>query len=440
MLRVESTLQNLFDMGFAPLFGLVVLLLVVLPLCLVIFRLPFLYSAILAVGLATGLSFGLGFVGQLGRFVLVAFLAIVALVDRKPFHMTRGTWIFLICVVLYILQFPRAASLFDAVTRMLYYICAFFGYVILTQKLCQNPDQFRKAIYWMVAVSFLMVWAQVFFLGQAGGGRLMGIFVSVTYCGYGLSMAILLILYALIAGYLKRLFMIVGIVTLTLAVVMLMLTGVRAMVLAGILSLPFLLKMRPGRGFVVVLVGAVLLVLILPFMLISFQEYGSGIQRLTSMDSSGRFVRWSMMWEEIKESPIIGYGMMQDMQTKRHAHNSFLQAAYSSGVPTAMLILLGFTAAVMNSWWQIGKLPVGPQRQMAALSGALLMLVYINSYMNAVLLSMDLYFTLFCIGLGIQNAISHYIAEGRRAHPGIYYASPAGANLAYGTNSLTGAR
>ena len=208
------------------------------------------------------------------------------------------------------------------------------------------------------------------------------------------------------------------------------------MVLAVLFAIPYLLRMRPGRGLIMVVVATGLCLLIFPFFLWNLEGSGA-ISRLTSLDSSGRLERWAWMWSQIKESPIIGYGLDQDaaaMQWKL-GHNAYLQIAYNCGIPTAAFILFCLSAAVVTSWRQIGRLPVGPYRQMAALGGALLMLVFILTFFEMDLLSLNLSLMLLCMGLGMQSAVTLFIA-GRQLPQNIYYSGRPGYGLAYDASSL----
>jgi O-antigen ligase len=434
-MRLEGVVKTIIEqVGLIELAGLLALLTLVLAAGFVVFRLPFLYGVILVVGLATGFAYGLGFIGMVGRYVLVALLAVVALVDRRPIHISRGTWVFLFCLLLYMLSFTRAASMADAMVRVLFYTCAFFGYLVLTNKLCQNPDQFRKAVYWMVGVSVLLAWIQVPFVWKAGSGRVGGLFEGVWYFQPALMLVIVLILYALIAGYLKRFWLIVGAVTLVIAVGMLVLTAGRTAVLSVIFTLPFLLKMRPGRGLALFVVIGIFSLLILPPVLLGLEGYDWAMEHLTSTDSSGRIEKWEAMWPGILESPVIGHGQDQDLLAFRgQGHNAFLQIAYACGIPTAAFILLSLTVALIVSWRQMGKLPVGPQRHMAGLSGALLMSVYFPSFLSMGLLTLDLPVATLYISLGMQSAVSQYIIAGRQAPQNVFYCTrPAGIGFAYG--------
>lgn len=156
-------------------------------------------------------------------------------------------------------------------------------------------------------------------------------------------------------------------VTAALWWLLLLVSGTRATMLAITVALVLvpLLAGRPGLKWLqlqLVSAAAGMACYLLGFRAVATLHSGTGLGRLATGHTSGRFAMWSEAWQMIKADPVPGggpqsYAFVID-HTGSHPHNAALQWAAEWGLPSLVIMTLLVTLAVIR-WLQFVRREYG---------------------------------------------------------------------------------
>jgi len=416
-----SKIQRTFELleGVDPEIALLLAISIFVPLFVLLatFRTPSLIFAMLVVGSCVLLRWEvLNVIGLLGKYPLLVVLAIVALVYRGKFRPSWLTRLYLVyCAVIVVGVFnPRSGSLepgatLDGFIKFASYILAYFGLIVLTAKMCADQHTSKQLLPWLLIWAVIVICIQFPFWSYLEGPRLTGVYQIPGTLQHSLARSIVILaLFLLSRGWGK--WFVPGVAIILAAAGMLILTGGRTAIGSVLAAMPFVLRVRPGRAVLLVLVTALLGSAVLVRVLPTVWGFGQTAEHLWSLESE-RYKMWRTIWPEVMAAPFFGHGTntSERYSTQRFGitlHNSYLDLAYDYGLPFAAAFMVVLGLAGLRAWRQMARAPTLELRQLAALSGALLVMLAVEALFLSDVVRINLKWFLVCMCIGIQEGVA----------------------------------
>jgi O-antigen ligase len=405
--------------GADPTLAILLAVVFVIPTVLLLlkFRAPSLIFVMLVIGSCVALRWdALNAIGLLGKYPLLLLLAIVGAKYHGSYSPSwfAKAYIVYVFIILVALFNPRAhltmGETFEGFFKVAAYLLCYVGILVLTAKICSNERHARQILTWLAVWSVIIICIQFPFWSLYAKHRLTGIYGEPGTLQHSLARSIIILLVVLIARARAKSY--VAILALVVAATgMMILTGGRTAIGSVVLALPLVWRIRPGRALLLYIaglaVGAIALVRILPTM----TGYGTTVAHLTSTDSH-RFDWWARIWPEITSAPFLGHGTgaSENFATGHFGHtlhNSFLDLAFDYGLVFAAAFLAVLGAAILRAWRQISKAPTVELKELAALSGALLIMLVLEGFFLSDLVRINLKWFLVCMCIGIQEGVAY---------------------------------
>lgn len=427
-MKIEGTLRSLAGADPALIVLLVGALMFLSAALLLYFRPPVLAWLMLVIGSAVATPWPLvNAVGLLGKYPMLLGLAVVSVAIRGRYHISRfGKFYLFYCGVIFLGVFNARApehgvSMFEGFVKVACFLLAFVGIYILAQKLVSRPDWCRQLLPWFILWAVIVILLQVPFWSFRHM-RFTGLYDTAGTLQHSLARSILILLIFVLCR--SGRWLIPGAAALVLAGFMLLLTGGRTAIGSVVFALPFALRLRPSRAAIALALVAVLAAVVVPTQIQAFAERQWTFTHLTSTHS-GRFEWWQQFWSAVLRAPLVGHGTNTSepfslLGWGSTTHNSYLDLAYDHGVPFAVLFAFFMIAAIWRAWAQLGSVPPGPQRELVALSGAMLVMLALEGVFLSDLVRINVKWFLVCFCLGIQDGVvvwQRAIISQPAAHP-----------------------
>jgi hypothetical protein len=145
-----------------------------------------------------------------------------------------------------------------------------------------------------------------------------------------------------------------------------------------------LLVRRVGRNLIIALMVGVPAAVLIGNAAVSFTGFDRVMQKFRSGSLSGRDVLWANALRDIMNNPVVGMGTGRGsakaaITAGTEAHNTYLAIGREQGIPIALMILVVYTWLPLRSFLLMRRVPTEEMKDMAQLSMAFLVAVYLHS-------------------------------------------------------------
>lgn len=328
----------------------------------------------------------------IARFPVVTSLAIYALLcvkNRRP--LTGVCFIFgLLPVVMFINSF-RSYHLDDAIIQSVLFGLLFIGLIIGGRKVFGDERGRKVLVVTLMLYSILMACVQIPFWGHLSElGRLEGFFEdTVGVMTVGMVGAIVLAWFGIQQHIWSPKFLIFMAFS-GLNLIIVILSGGRTATAGALMGIVIVLSQQMKRNVIVFLMFLIIGAPIGLHVIRSFTGFESVKTKFSQSSSSGRAELYGLAWDEIQQSPILGYGTgsssaISYTRSGMSYHNSYLEYAVDYGLPFALVIFLLFMWLPVRGLLLMRRCQTFEMRVMANLSAALLVAYSFSGFLGSVL-------------------------------------------------------